>query len=65
MAEKKMMWEVWCGSCDVTIHLDVESRCSMDQGAQFIIRPTIECAKCQSTCIITQVEVDEKKLHSG
>ena len=59
MAKTKTVkkWEVWCGSCDVTIHLDVESRCSMDQGAQFIIRPTVECAKCQSVCMTSLVEV--------
>lgn len=57
--KKKQMWQAWCGSCDVTIHLDVESRCSMDQGAQFLIVPTVMCAKCQSACTVDLVEVED------
>jgi hypothetical protein len=56
--KKVKKWEVWCGSCDVAIHLDVESTCSTDQGAQFLIVPTVICAKCQSIGVANLVEVE-------
>ncbi len=63
MAKKKKMWEVWCASCDVKVHLDIETVHSTDQGAMFYKQPDYRCGECFSHCVINQVEVDEKELH--
>ena len=59
MPKLKKMWEVWCGSCDVKVHLDIETVHSTDQGAMFYKVPKYECGKCFSSCIVKLVEVEE------
>ena len=59
MAKKKQMWSIWCGSCDVTIHLDFETITSTDQGAVFYEDKTYGCAECHSACMKELVEVED------
>lgn len=58
---KQKMWSVWCGICDVTIEFPVESIHSTDQGAEFLIKPTVECGKCFSGCMVELKEPDDGK----
>ncbi len=54
--KKVKKWEVYCDSCDMGAVMDVESFYSKVHDSQFIIRPSVECDKCHSVCVLTLVE---------
>ena len=56
--KQKRSWKVSCMMCETSVHLELETIVSTDQGAEFLLRPDVLCAKCKSVCVLEMTEED-------
>lgn len=59
MAEKKTVLKVWCGSCDTECSVEAQGIERTGVGLLFYVLPDYRCVKCQSTCMVELVEVED------